>query len=189
MGDDNGFDTIPLAGHVLTWQGADRLSKCEREAIEAYALGGYERINQALRGLVPLSPELARRVDHIRSGLRKYPLTQTIRVTRETEAAVYGVEDENTALALANLRFKEAGFLSTSGARTPPHSTRYVDPLILDLIVPRGTPAFMLGDLAEFPEEREVLLVDATSYFILDVVRDKRRSMWRVRAIVLEGDQ
>ncbi len=47
----------------------------------------------------------------------------------------------------------------------------------------------MLGDLAEFPEEREVLLVDATSYFILDVVRDKRRSMWRVRAIVLEGDQ
>ncbi|WP_433525317.1 ADP-ribosyltransferase [Nocardia pseudovaccinii] len=182
------FDAIPLAAAVLAGQSADRLNDTERDVIEAYALGGYERINQAMRETIPMTDELDRRIEAIRSGLRKYPLPQTVRVTRETEAAIYGLSDEASARALVDVEFREAGFLSTSGAAIPPHSKRHIDPVILDLIVPVGTPALRLGELAEIPEEREVLIIDARSYFIVDVAFDAARSMWRIYAVVMEGE-
>jgi len=71
----------------------------------------------------------------------------------------------------------------------PPRSTRHADPVILDLLVPAGTPALRLGELSEVPDEREVLLIDARSYFVVGVAMDPARSMWRIRAIVVEGEQ
>jgi hypothetical protein len=127
--------------------------------------------------------------ESVRAGLRRYPLPATVRVTRETDAAVYGLTDEASARALVDAEFSEAGFLSTCGVATPPHSVLHVDPVILELIVPEGTPALRLGELAEVPEEREVLVIDAQSYFVVDVVRDTGRKIWRIRAVILEGEQ
>ncbi|MEV4236283.1 MULTISPECIES: ADP-ribosyltransferase [unclassified Nocardia] len=182
------FVVVPLAEVVLAGQGVDRLSSTERDVIEAYALGGYERINQAMRGQIPMTVELERRIETIRSGLQKYPLPEAVRVTRETDAAVYGLVDEESARALIDAEFREDGFLSTSGVAIPPHSTRHVDPVILDLVVPAGTPVLRLGELAEIAEEREVLIIDARSYFVVDVAFDSVRSMWRIYAVVMEGE-
>lgn len=189
VADDLGFDEVPLAEMVLAGQRLENLAAAERDAIEAYALGGYELVNQAMRGQVPMTPDLSRRIDRIRSGLRKYPLPTTARVTRETEAALYGVVDEASALALIDAEFSEGGFLSTCGVADPPHSTRHIDPVILDLIVPEGTPALRLGELAEIPQEREVLIIDARSYFVVGVAYDDARSMWRIQAVVSEDEQ
>ncbi|WP_220139861.1 hypothetical protein [Nocardia huaxiensis] len=38
--------------------------------------------------------------------------------------------------------------------------------MIVALIVPAGTPALRLSDLATVQKEREVLLIDARSYFM-----------------------
>ncbi|WP_327101497.1 ADP-ribosyltransferase [Nocardia vinacea] len=185
---DSRFAVVPLAEVVLAGQGVDRLSSTERDVIEAYALGGYERINQAMRGQIPMTVELERRIETIRCGLQKYPLPEAVRVTRETDAAVYGLVDEESARALIDVEFREDGFLSTSGVEIPPHSTRHADPVILDLVVPAGTPVLRLGELAEIAEEREVLIIDARSYFVVDVAFDSVRSMWRIYAVVMEGE-
>ncbi|WP_405498898.1 hypothetical protein [Nocardia sp. NBC_00511] len=49
----------------------------------------------------------------------------------------------------------------TSGLRYPPPSMRRRPGVILDLIVPTGTPALRLGELAPIKSEQEVLLIDA----------------------------
>ncbi len=140
-----------------------------------------------MRGQIAMTAELERRIARIRSGLRKYPLPAMVRVTRETDAAIYGIVDEASARALIDAEFQEAGFLSTSGSASPPHSTRHTNPVILELVVPKGTPALRLGELAEFRLEREVLVVDARSYFVVGVTFDAARTMWHIRAIVREG--
>ncbi|MFD3704775.1 ADP-ribosyltransferase [Nocardia sp. NPDC058658] len=98
------------------------------------------------------------------------------------------MHDAESARAVVDGEFIELGFWSTSGSSIPPHSSRLTDPVILELVVPAGTPALRLGDLAEFPAEREVLVIDARSYFVVDVGFDYRRKMWRIRATVREVD-
>ncbi|MEC3920324.1 ADP-ribosyltransferase [Nocardia sp. CDC160] len=189
--DDYGFSAIPLAEQALAEQGIDRLTARERDTIEAYAWSGFELINAAMRGLAPMTPVLARRIEVIRSGLRKYPLPTTVRVSRETEARLYGLVDEASAHDLVGEVFDEPAFLSTSAAANPPPAPgRHIDPVILDLIVPTGTPALRLGELAAFPLEQEVLLIDARSYVVVGVDRDPARSIWRIRAVVeQEGER
>ncbi|MFE3079347.1 ADP-ribosyltransferase [Nocardia tengchongensis] len=187
--DDYGFDEIPLAQAVLAGQGTDRLTTAEATEIHVYAVSGYELVNPAMRRLTPMTPALQRRIDLIRSGLRKYPLPTTVRVTRQTEARLYGLTDNSSAEALVDTVFDEAAFLSTSGMADPPPSSRHRNPVILDLIVPKGTPALWLGELAEYPLEKEVLLIDARSYLIIGVEFDRARSMWRIKAIVEEDEQ
>ncbi len=178
-----------MAEVALVGQGLGLLTLSERDAIQAYAFNGFEQVNQALWGVIPMTPALARRIDTIRSGLRKYPVPMMVRVTREAEARTFGIVDEESARALVYREFTHRGFLSASGSAVPPRSTRHTDPVILDLLVPAGTPALRLGELAEIPDEREVLLIDARSYFVVGVARDPARSMWRIQAIVAEGEQ
>jgi hypothetical protein len=90
--DDYGFDGVPLAGVALAGQGLDRLVSAERAAIQAYAFNGFEQINQALWGQIPMTPTLAQRIDKIRSGLAKYPLPRAVRVSREAAAQTYGMD-------------------------------------------------------------------------------------------------
>lgn len=182
------FDHIPLAAYELAGQGTHLLTAAERDAIAAYALGGYERVNAAMRGLIPMTPALSRRISTIRSGLRRYPLPTTVRVTRETDAYLYGIADAQSARTLIDQEFAEPGFLSTSGTVEPPHSMRRPDPAILELVVPAGTPALRLDDLAEIKEEREVLIIDARRYFVIAVRFDQQRRMWRIQAAVMEEE-
>ncbi|MFE1593262.1 ADP-ribosyltransferase [Nocardia sp. NPDC058705] len=183
------FEEIPVAGVALAGQGPDLLTGPERDAIQSYALNGFERINKALWDQTPIANALAQCIDAIRSGLMKYPLPTTVRVTREDEARNMGIVSDESAYALIDRKFTHLGFLSASGTTNPPRSTRHTDPVILDLIVPAGTPALRLGELAEIPDEREVLLIDARSYFVVGVAWDQARSMWRIHAIVTEDER
>jgi hypothetical protein len=62
------------------------------------------------------------------------------------------------------------------------------DPVIVEMLVPKGTPALRLGELAEVRDEREVLLIDARRSVPVDVFWDKDAKMWRIRAIVMEDE-
>ncbi|MGW5456818.1 ADP-ribosyltransferase [Nocardia sp. NPDC003979] len=185
------FDDFPFADQVLARQTIADLTDHERSAIESYALNGYEPINSALRGSIPMTPALARRVAHIRSGLRRYPLRQTVRVTREVDAWVLGVDasDAESIASVIGEYFTELGFLSTSGLQFPPRSARHRNPVILELLVPQGTPALRLGELAEVRDEREILIIDVRTYLVANATFDERRRMWRIEAIVVQEEQ
>ncbi|WP_297622232.1 ADP-ribosyltransferase [Nocardia sp.] len=187
--DDFGFDEWPWAEAALAQQGPDRLTDEERDVIAAYAHNGFTDINDALWGQVPMTPALQRRIALIRSGLAKYPLPQTVRVTREADGQVYGILDEESAAELVDVEFIHDGFMSTTGVAVPPRSMRHRDPVILDLLVPAGTPALRLGALSPVPPEREVLLIDARRYVVIHTSMDTARNMWRIQAIVKGGDQ
>ncbi|MEV6064859.1 ADP-ribosyltransferase [Nocardia asteroides] len=191
-GGTNGqFDDFPFADRILVGQTTARLLPVERAAIEAYALNGYERINSALRGLTAMTPGLASRIAEIRSGLRRYPLPQTVRVTREVDAWVLGIDtdDPDSLDALVGDTFTELGFLSTCGSEFPPRSRRHMQPVILELLVPEGTPALRLAELAEIEDEREVLVIDVRTYLVVSSAFDGQRKMWRIEAIVVQEEQ
>ncbi|MFI1916116.1 ADP-ribosyltransferase [Nocardia sp. NPDC020380] len=187
-GDEYGFDAIPLAETALAGQRGDRLTEGEADVIRAYTYNSHDAINKALWGEIAMTPAIERRIRLIRSGLAKYPLESAVRVTREVEASEYGIVDADSAYALIDAELIHHGFLSTSGSATPPHSYIRVDPVILDLVVQAGVPALLLGDLAEEPAEKEVLVIDARIPFVVGVERDGTRNMWRIKAIV-RGDE
>ncbi|MEV0102009.1 ADP-ribosyltransferase, partial [Nocardia sp. NPDC050789] len=123
--DEFGFDEWPWAEAALAGQGIDRLTAEERGVLCAYAHNGFKDINDALWGQIAMTPTLARRVALIRSALAKYPLPQTVRVTREAEGQVYGLVDEASAAALVDEQFTHDGFMSTSGVSVPPRPRRH----------------------------------------------------------------
>ncbi|WP_433567107.1 ADP-ribosyltransferase [Nocardia sp. CA-151230] len=154
--DDYGFGDIPLADTALAGQNLDLLTTDERSAIEVYAHNGFEFINPAMRGRIPMTSAVARRIALIRSGLAKFPIPVTVRVSREVDAALCGITDEISAQSLIDEKFTEPAFLSTSGLADPPRDLRRTDPAVLELILPAGTPALRLGALAAVPAGREV---------------------------------
>lgn len=188
-GDEYGFDAIPLAAAALAGQRPDRLTAAEADVIHAYSYNAHDAINKSLWGEIAMTPANERRISLIRSGLAKYPLEMAVRVTREAEAAEYGIVDEESAYGLIDEDIVHHGFLSTSGTADPPHSYARNNPVILDLIVQAGVPALRLGDLAEEPAEKEVLVIDARTLFVVGVNWDEARSIWRIKAIVRGGEQ
>ncbi|MFD3593356.1 ADP-ribosyltransferase [Nocardia sp. NPDC058640] len=183
------FDDFPFAAEVLAGQSIDRLTTAERDAVEAYALNGFQRINTALRSPGPISQALERLIVDIRTGLARYPLPETVRVTREVDSFVLGIAGGNSAEDIVGDYFTELGFLSTSGKTRPPHSQQHIDPVILELLVPAGTPALRLGELSTVPDEKEILLIDARTYFAIHAAPDERSKLWRIEAIVVEEEQ
>ncbi len=160
----------------------DLLTQDEYDAIESYAISGYGQVNAALRGQIPMTDRLSRLAERIRSGLQKYPLARTIRVTRRTEADVITQFDPAEPDLLILQRATFPGFLSTS-MLSQPRMLR-ADDVILDLIVPEGTPAFALGELAEFDLEKELLLIDARTVLFIGVVFEERIGTWRLIGVV-----
>ncbi|WP_196222001.1 ADP-ribosyltransferase [Gordonia sp. 135] len=128
------------------------LTEHERSVLQSYAISGHNRINAALRGDIEMTPEIEHLVATIRSALRRIPLKASVRVTRSVDAqALAGVEPGR------QVRFP--GFLSTSMAPEPPTASP-LDHQVMDLLVIAGTPAVALGELAEFPLEKELLIID-----------------------------
>ncbi|MGV9802761.1 ADP-ribosyltransferase [Mycobacterium sp. NPDC003449] len=152
------FRNFPYAVPANQRRQLGRLTDGERVAIESFALNGHERINSALRGQREMSTDIENAVDQIRSGLRKYPLSSDVRVTREVSGTVFGVVGPHAAASadqLVGQVFDEQGFMSTSMSPIPAHSERRRDPLTLDLLVPAGTPALAVGELSRvFPRTR-----------------------------------
>ncbi|WP_081635648.1 ADP-ribosyltransferase [Nocardia sp. BMG111209] len=107
-------------------------------------------------------------------------------MTREIDGNVYGITGEAGARAMVGKDIVEPGFLSTSMSVDPPRNPSRGNPAILDLVVPAGTQALAVGELAEFPAERELLVIDARRLRILGVSFDQARRVWRLRGYVVD---
>lgn len=186
--DDYGFSDTPLADTALSGQNLDLLTAAEKNWIHAYSVSAYENINQAMRGQIPMTSALEHRIATIRSGLAKYPIPFAVRVSREIDSAAYGIADNASPLDLLYSEIEEPAFLSTCGLESPRRNLRRTDPLIMDLLVPAGTPALRLGELAEIPDEREVLIIDARIILVVGVHYDPTRKMWRIEAVVVKEE-
>lgn len=166
----------------------NRLTDREQGLLESYALNGFERINGALRGHRALTPDIEHAVEELRTALRKYPLPNDIRVTREVGGSVFGIiggkNDRDRVARLIGQQFLEDGFMSTTMGANPAHSTRRQHPLVLDLLVPQGTPAVELGKLAGYPLEREMLIIDARRYVIVGARYDEPKNQWRIFGLI-----
>jgi hypothetical protein len=166
-------------------QPLNRLTDDERTAVESYALGGFERINAALRGLRTMTEDIEASVGVIRVAIGKFPLEVDVRVTREISAAALGLPSADSAPLLVGQLFTEAGFLSASMNAQPPRSTARVDPLDLELLLPAGTPALAIGQLSEYALERELLVIDARQIFFVESRQDVDTSRWRLYGEVI----
>lgn len=161
-------------------QPLDRLTDHERGEIQSYALGGFERINAALRGQLPMTPLLEDGIATLRDAIRKFPLDEDARVTREIAAADLGLITADAAPTVVGELFTEPAFLSVSMNEQPPRAASRLNPIDLDLRVPAGTPALSLGNLAEFPLERELLVIDARRLFFVDCQYKVAAGRWRL---------
>ena len=167
------------------WHPIDQLSDEERSEVEAYAVGGFQQINAALRGHAQMTPQLQQRIKIIRLALRRFPLETDTRVTREVGAADMGLTSADDAPSTVGHPFDEAGFLSTSMNENPPHSTTHIDPIELDLRLAAGIPALAVGTLSDFPLERELLVIDARRIFIVKSRWNVSTRRWRLYGDVL----
>ena len=182
MVDHGPFTDTPFK-HVL--QALNQLTDDERTEVESYALGGFERINAALRGLRAMTEDIEVSVDVIRAALGKFPLEVDVRVTREISAAALGLPSAESAPLVVGRLFIEAGILSVSMNAQPPRSTGRVDPLDLELLVPAGTPALAIGQLSEYPLENELLVIDARQIFFVESKQTEDTSRWRLYGEVI----
>ncbi len=133
-----------------------------------------------------MSADIAESVDAIRSAIGKFPLDEDVRVTREVGAIeFFGMDSAAAAARQAPGRlFTEAGFLSTSMNQHPPRSADRIEPIDLELLVPAGTPALAIGQLSEFPLERELLVIDARRIFVVES-HQVAASRWRLYGEVI----
>ena len=128
--DGSPFDDLPFS---QLRQPLNQLSDEQRAQVEAYTLGGFEQINQALRGHRPMTEALSQSIETLRSALRKFPLDTDARVTREIGASDIRLTTANEAPSTVGRRFTELGFLSTSMSENPPHAPQYTpNPLRVD---------------------------------------------------------
>ncbi len=133
-----------------------------------------------------MTPDIAESIDTMRLAIGKFPLDHQMRVTREVGATeFFGMDSAADAARQAPGRlFTECGFLSTSMNEDPPRSNGRIEPIDLELLVPVGTPALAIGQLSEFPLERELLVIDARRIFIVES-HQVAASRWRLYGEVI----
>lgn len=138
-----------------------------------------------------MTPEVEQQVLELRAALGKFPLPRAYRTSRETEAADLGLASAMISADIIGDVLVEDGFMSTSGLKNPPKIVDREDPVILDVLVPEGTPALLLTeDLTRASaSEREVLLIDARELYVLGVFFDEELQLWRIQTRVLGGGE
>ena len=180
------FDGLPFR---QIHQPIGQLTEHQRAEVEAYALGGFEQINEALRHHRPMTNELSRTIETLRSAIRTFSLETDMRVTREIGAGDIGLTTANEAPSAAGREFTELGFLSTSMNENPPRSPIHAEPIDLEILVPAGTNALAVGSLSEHPLERELLVIDARRIFVVLSRYNEVTARWRLYCEVLpEGE-
>ena len=60
-----------------------------------------------------------------------------------------------------------------------------VDLIDLELLVRAGTPALAIGQLSEYPLERELLVIDARQIFFVESKQAEDTSRWRLYGEVI----
>ncbi|WP_052313659.1 VG15 protein [Nocardia thailandica] len=188
-GDQDPFDGLPFPHPWTVSQDLGSLSAEERNELRHYAVGGYRDVNDAMRGRREMTPDLERRIDLLRSAIDARPLTRTYRVTRTAETADLGLDGRTIDESLIGEWLREPAFMSTSGHRNPPYLMNRANPVILDLIVPEGTPGVAIDDSLTTQEmvekERELLLTDGVRILIIGVRYDDERQAPRLQGRVV----
>ncbi len=187
--DEDPLDGVPFPHEWTLYQDDSLLTAAERQVIADYTLSGYRDINEALRGRREMTPEIADRVRTLRSAISKYPLEKTWRTSRETEAEDLGLTSATISDDIVGGFLSEAGFLSTSGLKNPPKIVDRKDPVVLDILVPEGTPALLLTEklTRASASEQEVLLLDGRELYIFGVKFDSDLGLWRI-AVRVENE-
>lgn len=142
----------------------------EERDLKYYTSNNYTEMNRWLRGLSPNISERSRNaVDGAREGMR--PLTENIIVHRGTGVEQFGLKrgEEDSLFGLTGTTFEDRGFLSTSvGGRAAFGGT------VLEIEVPKGTPAAFVEGITHYRGENEMLLQQGLKYKILRVDVEQR---------------
>lgn len=159
------------------------LTEAARSAIENYTANA-DHLNSALRGQSELTPTLVAQAMAIRSALR--PTAWAFRATREAEAAHLGLSSAAELPTLIGTMVQEDAFISVSGQPLPPRAYSRRDPVILELLIPVGTPCRGVRQLSEYPREDEIIVIDSRSIYFEDARYDGRIATWFGYGIVVE---
>lgn len=180
------FDELAYPSEYNPMQNISLLTAEERDVIGAYTLGDYALINEALRGHRPMTDPVSHDAVVLRGALAKFPLESAFRVSREVSSADLGLSPGEDPERLIGDELLEAGFMSTSGFRVPPKILERVEPIWLDLALPEGIPALMLGEELTLAtaNEREMLVVDARAILPVAVGWNSEHQVWIVSAQV-----
>lgn len=190
--DEDPFEGLIYPHPWTVRQNLDGLSREQRAEIANYAVGGYHAVNDTLRGRRPSTPDIDERIELLRTAMEANPLQQSYRVTRTAEIVDLDLGDQRIDESLVGKALTERAFMSTSGHRQPPYLMKRVDPVVLELIVPEGTPAIAIDDnlttLSMVERERELLLIDGLSFVVLSVGTidyDEKPGVPLIRAMIL----
>lgn len=155
------------------------LTDVQRTALEMYALSA-DRLNAALRGTVEMSSSLRLQAEAIRSAMK--PTGAEFRATR---AVPLGSLDVDSPTDLVGTELVESAFLSVSGKQRPP-SPQLRDPnsVVLELLIGPDVPARGVRELAEFPLEDEMIVIDGASIYVVGARFDESLQRWRLFGIV-----
>jgi hypothetical protein len=187
------FDAIPPPGPEITRPDLSKLTQDEQLALARYTSITYTAVNKALRASQEATAATPTRnaIAHIDSALAKYPLPGAVRVSRGVGIDAFqrfGVQSHDGLRGIVGKTIGEPAYMSTSFNRTPPSEFLQPGNVILDLIVPAGTPALALEALSDSPGERELLVARGQRLYIVSAVYDEAAGRWTVQAYLRRGE-
>lgn len=168
------------------------LDEDETDAMRRYTFKNDRAVNSYLRGDLEATSGIEKDVATMRRALEKNPTRVPMKVERSIKPDAWGMPDVKTIDDLNERNpigrvVHQPGFMSTSRAGS--HALSFDDisndgRVLMNLNVPKGTPALDISEISEFPEENEVLLRDGLSY----IIRDFKRTGTFNDVLIFEAD-
>lgn len=148
----------------------------QRASLRYYTSNNYTMMNKYLRGLTHYATDtVLRHIRNAQAGMR--PTTQSFTVYRGTNFSQFG--GTHIDQSVVGKVFEDKGFMSTSvGGRAA-----FGGQVLLQIEVPRGTPAAFVKSISHYSSEDELLLAAGTRYRVQAVSKSGNQTVVRVRVI------
>lgn len=173
-------------------------TRAQREAIRDYTGNdGFLRVNGVMRGHLDLGKherqKVTTQIRHLAAAMR--PTDRPLVVFRNSDLHALGIRSSDAATQFEELRklqgrvLQDAAFVSTSLERD---ATGSKAPLRLEIEVPAGTPAAYVGEISDFPEEKELILGPGQRLQVVSIAGDPRqgeRVVVQVRVVPRSGGE
>lgn len=160
-----------------------RLSPASRKALADYTSDpphwpSYTDFNAALRGRIPMTPDVWHRIANIDKALEAMPLPRDVIAMRDTDLDHIPVKPQ----AMEGMELTDDAYTSVSLGEAP-----FPDKdAVIELLVPEGTPAMYIGGISSFGNtERELLLGRGLTQRV-DSVRLEADGRWHIKATVVK---
>lgn len=177
-------------GEVATWfdkHEAKHLSDEQEDAVFRYTAHSYEEINESLRTGKSASPQTKKYIADLDSGMQ--PLPEDIRVTRNVSVDAFGFDGAADPDAMKSMKGKvvtDPAYWSTGVHAGSVKAGEFPSEVRMELSVPKGTPAIVVGELSHNPSESEVLLGRGQRVVITDVRQATGDDEgWLIRGVVV----